>query len=165
MVISDPVVRARPVGFVCIVASAAGFGAMPIFAKLAYAESVDLPSMLFLRFALAGLMMAVLMRVRGMVWPRGRNLLLLVAMGGSGLCRSVVLLLRRPAVCDGRTDRTAALSLSGDRHRTVGAAGAPALVAAAPVGSGGGACSVPVWPSAAASPAVSWALSSGWLRR
>ena len=54
---------------------------MPIFAKLAYAESVDLPSMLFLRFALAGLMMAVLMRVRGMVWPRGRNLLLLLAMG------------------------------------------------------------------------------------
>ncbi|HMW55568.1 MAG TPA: DMT family transporter [Accumulibacter sp.] len=71
-------------GFVCIVASAAGFGAMPIFAKLAYAESVDLPSMLFLRFALAGLMMALLMRVRGMVWPRGRNLLLLVAMGGIG---------------------------------------------------------------------------------
>ncbi len=71
-------------GFVCIVASAAGFGAMPIFAKLAYAESVDLPSMLFLRFALAGLMMALLMRVRGMVWPSGRNLLLLVAMGGVG---------------------------------------------------------------------------------
>ena len=84
MVISDPAVRARPVGFVCIVASAAGFGVMPIFAKLAYAEGVDLPSMLFLRFALAGLLMAVLMVLQGLRWPRGRNLLLLVAMGGAG---------------------------------------------------------------------------------
>ncbi|WP_287460997.1 DMT family transporter [Accumulibacter sp.] len=74
----------RLVGCACIVASAAGFGAMPILAKLAYAEGVDLPSMLFLRFALAGVLMAVLMRLRGMRWPHGRTLLLLVAMGGLG---------------------------------------------------------------------------------
>jgi drug/metabolite transporter (DMT)-like permease len=80
----DPAGRARLAGSICIVASAAGFGVMPIFAKLAYAEGVDLPSMLFLRFALAGLLMAVLMVVQGLRWPRGRNLLLLVAMGGAG---------------------------------------------------------------------------------
>jgi len=57
---------------------------MPILAKLAYAEGVDLPSMLFLRFALAGVLMAVLMRLRGMRWPHGRTLLLLVAMGSLG---------------------------------------------------------------------------------
>ncbi|MBO3706522.1 MAG: DMT family transporter [Candidatus Accumulibacter sp.] len=74
----------RLVGCACIVASAAGFGAMPILAKLAYAEGVDLPSMLFLRFALAGVLMAVLMRLRGMRWPHGRTLLLLVAMGSLG---------------------------------------------------------------------------------
>ncbi|WP_186407710.1 DMT family transporter [Candidatus Accumulibacter aalborgensis] len=82
MTASSP--RTRLIGFVCIVASATGFGAMPIFAKLAYAEGVDLPSMLFLRFALAGLLMAVVMTARAMPWPRGSNLLALVAMGGIG---------------------------------------------------------------------------------
>ncbi len=84
MVIAVSAAHARLVGFVCIVASAVSFGAMPIFAKLAYAEGVDLPSLLFLRFALAGLLMAALMRLRGLVWPRGRHLLLLIAMGGLG---------------------------------------------------------------------------------
>jgi drug/metabolite transporter (DMT)-like permease len=76
--------HARLVGCACIVASAAGFGAMPILAKLAYAEGVDLPSMLFLRFAIAGVLMAALMRLRGLRWPHGRTLLLLLAMGGLG---------------------------------------------------------------------------------
>ena len=39
---------------------------------------------LFLRFSLAGALMLVLMRLRGMVWPRGRTLLQLAAMGGVG---------------------------------------------------------------------------------
>ena len=83
-VIADPAARRRLVGVACIVASAAGFGAMPIFAKLAYADGVDLPSMLFLRFALAGGAMALLMQLRGIAWPRGRQLLLLAAMGAIG---------------------------------------------------------------------------------
>lgn len=78
------VARARFVGFACIVASAAGFGAMPIFAKLAYAAGVDLPSLLFLRFALAGAAMAAVMEWRALEWPRGGNLLALMAMGGVG---------------------------------------------------------------------------------
>ncbi|WP_313952170.1 DMT family transporter [Accumulibacter sp.] len=82
--IADPAVRVRLIGVACIVASATGFGAMPIFAKLAYAEGVDLPSMLFLRFALAGGAMALLMQLRGIPWPRGRNLVWLVGMGAIG---------------------------------------------------------------------------------
>lgn len=80
----DPAGRARLAGSICIVASAAGFGAMPIFGKLAYAEGVDLPSLLFLRFALAGGLLAVVMQMRALPWPRGSNLLLLIAMGGLG---------------------------------------------------------------------------------
>ncbi|HRI93143.1 MAG TPA: EamA family transporter, partial [Accumulibacter sp.] len=57
---------------------------MPIFGKLAYADGVDVPSLLFLRFGLAGALMVVVMRVRGMAWPRGRTLWLLAAMGGLG---------------------------------------------------------------------------------
>lgn len=80
----DPAGRARLAGSICIVASAAGFGAMPIFGKLAYAEGVDLPSLLFLRFALAGGLLAVVMQMRALPWPRGSNLVLLIAMGGLG---------------------------------------------------------------------------------
>jgi len=79
-----PAPAVRLAGVACIVASATAFGAMPIFGKLAYADGVDVPSLLFLRFGLAGALMVVVMRVRGMAWPRGRNLLLLVAMGGLG---------------------------------------------------------------------------------
>ncbi|MBV5349724.1 hypothetical protein JZU71_00725 [bacterium] len=46
------------VGLVCIFLSASGFGAMPIFAKFAYADGVNLPTLLFLRFMIAGLLMA-----------------------------------------------------------------------------------------------------------
>ena len=67
-----------------IVISALGFGAMPILAKIGYAQGVDLPSMLFLRFALAGGLMAACMGLRHLVWPRGGNLLALMAMGGLG---------------------------------------------------------------------------------
>lgn len=57
---------------------------MPIFAKLAYADGVDLQTLLFLRFALAGVLMASFMFAQGLPWPRGRNLWLLIGMGAVG---------------------------------------------------------------------------------
>lgn len=74
----------RLAGFLCILLSAVGFGAMPIFAKVAYAHGVGLSGMLFLRFALAGAVMAFIMRLYNQQWPRGRSLFLLMAMGGIG---------------------------------------------------------------------------------
>jgi len=71
-------------GVAWIVVSAAGFGAMAIFAKLAYQDGVSLSTMLFLRFAIAGVLLAGWGLWRGMHWPRGRNLLWLVAMGAIG---------------------------------------------------------------------------------
>lgn len=82
--IKPPDQRSRALGLLYILLSAAGFGAMPIFAKLAYAEGVDLPTLLFLRFALAGGLMAAIMLTRGLYWPRGHSLWLLIAMGGIG---------------------------------------------------------------------------------
>ena len=75
---------ARSTGIIWIILSASGFGAMAIFAKLAYAEGIDLSTMLFLRFAVAGMALAAWGMWRRMAWPRGRDLLLLVAMGGVG---------------------------------------------------------------------------------
>lgn len=76
--------KTRWSGFWWIVLSAAGFGAMAIFAKLAYRDGVTLSTMLFLRFAIAGTLLAGWGMLQGMRWPRGRNLLWLVAMGGIG---------------------------------------------------------------------------------
>jgi drug/metabolite transporter (DMT)-like permease len=74
----------RGAGVTWIVLSAAGFGAMAIFAKLAYRDGVSLSTMLFLRFAMAGLLMAAWGVASRMHWPRGRDLALLVAMGAVG---------------------------------------------------------------------------------
>ncbi|MBU1235891.1 MAG: DMT family transporter [Gammaproteobacteria bacterium] len=74
----------RAAGVFWIVLSAAGFGVMAIFAKLAYRDGVPLSTMLFLRFAIAGVLLALLGQWRGMRWPHGRDLLLLAAMGAVG---------------------------------------------------------------------------------
>jgi len=71
-------------GVAWIVVSAVGFGAMAVFAKLAYRDGVSLSTMLFLRFSIAGVLLAGWGLWRGMRWPRGRNLLWLVAMGAIG---------------------------------------------------------------------------------
>ncbi|MDP1652373.1 MAG: DMT family transporter [Rhodocyclaceae bacterium] len=71
-------------GVMWIVLSAAGFGAMAIFAKIAYREGVSLSSMLFLRFTIAGVLLAAWGTLQGMRWPRGRDFLWVAAMGALG---------------------------------------------------------------------------------
>jgi drug/metabolite transporter (DMT)-like permease len=75
---------ARWQGVAWVVLSAAGFGAMAVFAKLAYRDGLSLPTLLFLRFALAGGLLTAWGLLRSMRWPRGRDLLWLVAMGAIG---------------------------------------------------------------------------------
>lgn len=67
-----------------VTASAAGFGAMAIFARQAYADGADVTAVLFLRFAIASVVMTALMLLGRRRWPRGRNLLILAVMGGVG---------------------------------------------------------------------------------
>lgn len=74
----------RAAGVVLIAVSAASFGAMAVFARLAYDGGADVTAVLFLRFVIAAPLMAVLMRLRGLAWPRGRLLAGLAAMGGLG---------------------------------------------------------------------------------
>jgi drug/metabolite transporter (DMT)-like permease len=75
---------ARWHGVVWVALSAAGFGAMAVFAKLAYRDGLSLPTLLFLRFAIAGGLLAVWGLLHGMHWPRGRDLLWVAAMGAIG---------------------------------------------------------------------------------
>ncbi|NHC13082.1 DMT family transporter [Motilibacter deserti] len=67
-----------------VLLSAAGFGAMAVFAKLAYDAGADVHGVLLSRFVLAAVLLRALMAVTGATWPRGRDLRLLLAMGGVG---------------------------------------------------------------------------------
>lgn len=57
---------------------------MAIFGKVAYAQGIPLDSLLFLRFAIAGAVMAGWMLITRQAWPRGRSLAGLALMGGVG---------------------------------------------------------------------------------
>ena len=83
---ADPAPRSRgmAVGIAYILASALCFGSMPIFARRALASGADVPTLLLLRFSLAAACMWLVLLARGLALPRGRVLLLLVAMGAVG---------------------------------------------------------------------------------
>jgi len=74
----------RLTGILLIVISAAGFGTLAIFGKYLYAAGMDTFTVLFLRFALAAVVMAFLLAVRRESRPRGRILLQLIGMGALG---------------------------------------------------------------------------------
>ena len=66
---------------VLILLSALGFGAMALFAKLAYASGVSPAMLLALRFGLAVAMLAPVVFLRRLRLPRGRALLGFAFMG------------------------------------------------------------------------------------
>ena len=75
---------ARLTGALYVALSAASFGALPIFIKIAYASGTEPVAVLALRFTLAAFLMSGIMLAKGLRWPRGRNLLVLAGMGGIG---------------------------------------------------------------------------------
>ncbi len=74
----------RWIGPLLIVISAISFGALPIFARLAYAAGATPTTVLLLRFVIAAIIMVCVMIARRIPFPRGRVLLGLVLMGGVG---------------------------------------------------------------------------------
>lgn len=74
----------RILGFILICISAVSFGALPIFARFAYADGITPITLLFLRFTTASAIMLVIMAARRIPFPRGRVLAGLVAMGALG---------------------------------------------------------------------------------
>jgi drug/metabolite transporter (DMT)-like permease len=71
-------------GILLIAISAASFGTLAIFGRFLYADGLDTFTMLFLRFGIAALMMAVILLSRREKFPRGRILLQLIGMGALG---------------------------------------------------------------------------------
>lgn len=83
-------------GAAFVALSAAAFGAMAIFARYAYAGGTDVLGLLTLRFAIGGAILGWTARRRGMVWPKGRALAAIAALGavgyvGQSLCYFIAL--------------------------------------------------------------------------
>lgn len=74
----------RWVGIILILISAASFGTLAIIGRYAYAEGLDVFTLLFLRFSLAGLFMAGFQIIRKEPFPRRGSLARLIGMGGIG---------------------------------------------------------------------------------
>src|SRR5512141_834380 len=71
-------------GILLIAISAASFGTLAIFGRFLYADGLDTFTMLFLRFGIAAVLMAIILFVRKEKFPRGKILLQLVGMGALG---------------------------------------------------------------------------------
>jgi drug/metabolite transporter (DMT)-like permease len=83
-------------GALFVAISASAFGALAIFGRYAYAGGTDALGLLTLRFLISGVVLAWVAKRRGVVWPRGRALIFIVAMGalgyvGQSLCYFVAL--------------------------------------------------------------------------
>ncbi|XXF78370.1 DMT family transporter [Myxococcaceae bacterium GXIMD 01537] len=74
----------RTTGFLLMIVSGACFGALGLFGRLAYAAGVDVPTLLLLRFGLAGAVLGAVMLLRRQRPPRGRVLVSLVLLGAVG---------------------------------------------------------------------------------
>lgn len=72
------------IGIALITISAASFGTLAIFGRLAYEAGLDTFTLLFLRFTAAALMMFALLLIRKESLPRGRTLIQLIGMGALG---------------------------------------------------------------------------------
>ncbi len=72
------------IGTLYILASAICFGSMAIFARMAYASGVDVPTLLLLRFTTAAVLMWILLLAKKEKLPSRKGLIMLIAMGAIG---------------------------------------------------------------------------------
>ena len=70
------------IGIVLIIVAAASFATSPIFARIAYNAGANPNTFLFIRFAIAATVLALIMVFRDFQWPRGRLLTSLILIGG-----------------------------------------------------------------------------------
>lgn len=74
----------RLIGILLIVISAASFGTLAIFGRYAYADGVDIFTVLFLRFGISALFMILILLLRREHFPDRRILAQLIGMGALG---------------------------------------------------------------------------------
>ena len=68
-------------GILLVAVSAAAFGLIPVFAKTAYAAGTSTYTLLFLRFLVGTAFMFLLMRLRRLLRPSGREIVCFLLLG------------------------------------------------------------------------------------
>lgn len=81
---TPPRAGAHGAGVALVALSGASFGALAIFARIAYDNGADPLTVLAVRFVIAGACMLVVMRAGGHRFPRGKTLGALALLGGVG---------------------------------------------------------------------------------
>jgi drug/metabolite transporter (DMT)-like permease len=74
----------RLLGVLLVAMSAVCFGANAILARFAYNAGTNPLTFLFFRFAIAALVLILVMAIRRLAWPRGKLLFMLFFLGGLG---------------------------------------------------------------------------------
>lgn len=74
----------RSAGVLLVAASAASFGLMAVFAKIAYASGTSTLSLLFFRFSIAAVFMFLLIWLKKLALPSKREILIFLLMGAVG---------------------------------------------------------------------------------
>jgi drug/metabolite transporter (DMT)-like permease len=74
----------RILGVLLIIVSAVSFGTLAIFGRYAFADGLDIFTLLFLRFTLAAIVIAGLLIFRRERMPHGKDLYMLIGMGAIG---------------------------------------------------------------------------------
>ena len=74
----------RLTGILLIAISAASFGTLAIFGRYAYADGMDIFTVLFLRFTISASIMTIILLLRKEPFPHGSILLQLIGMGALG---------------------------------------------------------------------------------
>ena len=75
----------RLIGVFLVALSAACFGTNAIFARIGYDSGANPATFLFIRFLIASPVMLLIMKMRGLMFPRGKLLVTLILIGGIGL--------------------------------------------------------------------------------
>ena len=75
----------RLIGVFLVALSAACFGTNAIFARIGYDSGANPATFLFIRFLIASPVMLMIMKRRGLTFPRGKLLVSLTLIGGIGL--------------------------------------------------------------------------------
>lgn len=82
-------------GILLVALSAASFGFIPVFAKIAYSAETSTYTLLFLRFLVATVFMFVFLLVKKLPLPTKKEMLIFFYLGQSDMLESLFAILRR----------------------------------------------------------------------
>ena len=103
-------------GILLVALSAASFGFIPVFAKIAYSAETSTYTLLFLRFLVATVFMFVFLLVKKLPLPTKKEMLIFFSTWGNRICWRVFLLFYGAKLCFVKHGGTTFLHISCPCH-------------------------------------------------